>query len=241
MKCIAAAILICLPWAVQADNDISKVNRAVRVSAGQTVGEVSSVNGSVHIEDGVTAQDVDTVNGSISIGKNARVGEVETVNGSITLGDGTKAASVGSVNGAMKLGENVQVEGEATTVNGSMVLAKGSSVKGSLENVNGSMSLDAARVGGRLKTVNGDIKVGANSHVAGGMLVEKPGFGFFNRNNRNPKITIGPNAVVEGTLKFERDVDLFVSDTARIGKVEGATPMKFSGDEPGKAEMKVER
>jgi hypothetical protein len=38
--------------------------------------------------------------------------------------------------------------------------------------------------------------------------------------------------VVEGTLDFEREVELFVHDSARIGKVSGATAKKFSGATP---------
>ena len=43
---------------------------------------------------------------------------------------------------------------------------------------------------------------------------------------------IGPNAVVDGTLDFERDVDLYVSDSAKVGTIKGATANKFSGDRP---------
>jgi hypothetical protein len=43
---------------------------------------------------------------------------------------------------------------------------------------------------------------------------------------------IGPGAVVKGELRFEREVRLYVSDTATIGNVVGATPVKFSGDRP---------
>jgi len=43
---------------------------------------------------------------------------------------------------------------------------------------------------------------------------------------------IGPHAVVQGTLEFRRDVVLQVSDSAQIGPVKGATPVKFSGQQP---------
>src|SRR3546814_8253871 len=45
--------------------------------------------------------------------------------------------------------------------------------------------------------------------------------------NRKPRIVIGPNAVVEGDLVFEREVTLYVHSSARIGKVTGATPIAF--------------
>jgi hypothetical protein len=37
---------------------------------------------------------------------------------------------------------------------------------------------------------------------------------------------------VQGNLKFERPVDLYVSDKATIVPVEGAKPIAFSGDAP---------
>jgi hypothetical protein len=242
MKGLWIALLACLPLAVQADaGNISKVNGSVRVEAGETAGDVSTVNGSVTVEEGATAQDVETVNGSINVGRNATVEDVETVNGGIALEDGAKAGSVDTVNGTMRLGKDVQVRGAVSAVNGKATLDKGADVGGSLSNVNGTMTITAAHVGGGLKTVNGDINVGADSRIEGGILVEKPNLNLFNRSRRVPRIVIGPGAVVEGRLKFEHDVQLLVSDRAKIGTVDGAKAVTFSGDEPGRAELEVER
>ncbi len=244
MRTALAAVLVCLSWSAHADGDISKVNGAIRVEAGRTVGEVSSVNGSVRLEEGVTANDIDTVNGSIHIGARSSVGEIDTVNGSITVGEDVKARAIESVNGGVRIGASSEVAGDATCVNGAISLGRGSRVDGNVENVNGSITLEEARVRGRLKTTNGVITVGAKSVVNGGILVEKPSFSFFNRNSRKPKIVIGPEAVVEGTLDFEREVELYVSDTAQIGRVKGANPILFSGDDPShgtRTDDKVER
>ncbi len=106
-------------------------------------------------------------------------------------------------------------------------------VAGKTSTVNGSITLNAAHVGGGIQTTNGDITVGANSRVEGGILVDKPGGWFnWNTNNRLPHVVIGPHAVVQGPLEFRREVVLQVSDTAQIGPVKGATPVKFSGDMP---------
>ena len=42
----------------------------------------------------------------------------------------------------------------------------------------------------------------------------------------------GPGAVVDGVLEFEHEVKLYVSESATIGEVKGATPVRFSGDKP---------
>jgi hypothetical protein len=67
------------------------------------------------------------------------------------------------------------------------------------------------------------------SHVAGGIHVEKPG-GVIQLGSNLPRIEIGPGATVQGELKFDREVRLYVSDKATIGPVTGATAIPFSGD-----------
>jgi hypothetical protein len=56
--------------------------------------------------------------------------------------------------------------------------------------------------------------------------------GWFVSDSHKPRIVIGPGAVVQGELRFEREVQLYVSDKATVGAVSGATPIKFSGDKP---------
>ena len=241
MKTLCLALLACLPLAAVAGEGVSKVNGSVRVEAGQSAGGVSTVNGSVTIEEGATAEDVSTVNGSINIADNATVQSVESVNGGVSLGSGAKASAIETVNGTLRLAERAQVSGDVSAVNGSAKLAKGADIGGGLSNVNGKMSIEGAHVGGGLKTVNGDIEVGPDSRIEGGILVEKPNLNWFNRNRRVPRIVIGPGAVVEGRLRFEHEVQLLVSDRAKIGAVEGAKAITFSGDEPSRTQLEVER
>jgi hypothetical protein len=211
---ILAALALGLPLLATAyDNDIDKVNGTVHVEAGQQVGDVSTVNGSVHVAGG------------------AVVHKASTVNGAVELGDKAQASELGTVNGAVDMGGASRVSGEVHTVNGSIHLAQGADVAGKLGNVNGGIVLDNAHVAGGIETVGGDITVGANSHVEGGILVDKPG-GWFHNNSRTPVVVIGPHAVVQGTLEFRREVVLKVSDSAQIGPVKGATPVKFSGATP---------
>lgn len=211
----ALAIALTLPltaWA--ADNDIDKVNGTARVEAGEHAGNVS------------------TVNGSVRIGDNAVVQKASTVNGAVELGDHAQATAADTVNGAITLGQGARVSGAVSTTNGAIHLQKAADVGGKAGTVNGGINLDAAHVGGGISTVGGDITVGANSRVEGGILVDKPG-GWFNfGNSRLPHVVIGPHAVVQGTLEFRREVVLQVSDSAQIGPVKGATPVKFSGDMP---------
>src|SRR5690606_41324363 len=81
-----------------------------------------------------------------------------------------------------------------------------------------------------IETVTAVVPVGAGSHVVGGIRIDKPSANWFpvQVSKRKPKIVVGPGAVVEGELKFEREVTLYVHDTARIGRVTGATAVAYS-------------
>lgn len=178
------------------------------------------------------ARDIDKVNASI----HARAGEaydsLDTVNGDITIDGGVVVHSADTVNGAIRIGDQAEVD-QAETVNGEIEV--GQAVRlGSAETVNGEIHLSAVQVSGDLNAVNGDISVLDGSVVAGRILVEKPSGGWFNGNSnrRVPKIVIGAHSEVRGELRFEREVELFVHDSARIGAVVGAEPKRFSGNAP---------
>ena len=200
--------------ALGASENIDKVNGSIRIEGSRTVGDLSTVNGSIDVGEGTRAEDLETVNGSIQLKPHVVAGSVETVNGSVSVG------------------ADAQVVESAETVNGRITLDKRSQVGGRLETVNGDLVLDEARVDGQLRTVNGDITVGAASRVGGGILIEDTKGWKVGSNKRVPKVVIGPGAVVDGTLRFEREVKLYVSSSATIGKVEGATPIRFEGDQP---------
>ena len=77
-----------------------------------------------------------------------------------------------------------------------------------------------------MKTVNGDIEVGEGSRVDGDIVVEKERGLSMWRSKRTPKVVIGPNAVVTGEMRFEKEVELHVSKQAKVGKIVGATPIR---------------
>jgi len=210
---IALALLLAAGTAA-AQQDISKVNGSVLAQAGQQYGDVSTVNGSVTVETGASVEDA------------------ETVNGSIRTGDDINADSLSTVNGSIRVGERATLRGGVETVNGSIFVDRASTVGGGVSTVNGAIGLVGVQVGGGIETVSGDVTVGVGSRVAGGLKVNKPNSNWFPvrvGGNRKPRIIIGPQAVVDGELVFEREVTLYVHETARIGKVTGATAIPFSG------------
>jgi len=216
MRRILLALALFLPLAAMAsDNDTDKVNGDVHVSAGQHAGKASSVNGDVEVGNHAVVEKASTVNGAVKLGHQAQAGEIDTVNGGIDLATGAR------------------VQGKVEAVNGDIRLEQGAEVDGHLSNVNGTITLDDAHAASGIETVAGDITVGANSRVEGGILVDKPNNGWFHwGSTHKPVIVIGPHAVVQGTLEFRRDVVLKVSDSAQIGPVKGATVEKFNGATP---------
>jgi DUF4097 and DUF4098 domain-containing protein YvlB len=192
---------------------------------------IDKVNGSIHVEGDQQGGDLSTVNGGIRVDAGGSAQKVSTVNGSIELGDRVSVDAVETVNGGIELGQSARVARSVEAVNGHIALAHGADVAGKASNVNGRISLDAAHVGGGIETVSGDVEIGADSKVEGGVIVDKP-HGFSWGKDKNPRIVIGPRAVVAGTLEFRRDVDLYVSESAHVGTITGATAAKFAGDHP---------
>ncbi|HET7656596.1 MAG TPA: hypothetical protein VFK18_06410 [Luteimonas sp.] len=212
---LAAALALSGPAFAQ--QDIDKVNGSITAEAGQAYGDLETVNGSIRLEDGAQAEDASTVNGSIK------------------GGDAVQARSLETVNGSIRLGERARIADDLETVNGSIFIGRGSTVGGDLTTVSGSIGLVDTDLGGSIETVRGDITVGVGSHVKGGIHIEKPtnkGWNFNFGKQRPPRVVIGPDAVVEGPLVFEREVKLYVHDSARIGKVTGATAIAFSTPTP---------
>ena len=192
--------------------------------------DISKVNGSIQTQAGTTYGDLETVNGSIQLASGVQANSVETVNGSVRTEDNVRAHSIETVNGAIRGGRNLVLTHGLDTVNGGIYVDRGSRIGGNIETVNGSIGLVAAELGGDIETVNGDITVGIDSVVKGGIKVNRPSFGISLTAPRKPRIVIGPNAVVEGPLVFEREVVLLVHDSAKIGPVTGATPQRFDSE-----------
>src|SRR5258706_3626717 len=157
--------------------------------------------------------------------------ESTKINGSIHVPAGKPPGAVATVNGSIHIDDQAAVT-SATTVNGSVHLGDHAAAT-SLSSVNGSIALgDGAHVSGSASSVNGSMNIAGASHVEGGILVEKPSSELLQLVRDVPRIVIGPGATVQGDLRFERTVQLFVSDKATIGPVTGATAIPFTGDTP---------
>jgi hypothetical protein len=194
---------------------------------------ISKVNSSIELRDGEQADQLETVNGSIRVGDNAAFSSAETVNGSIRVGDGSKADWLETVNGRISLGSRTTVARSITTVNGRLELASDAVVRGDIRNVNSKISVGPrAIVGGRIVTHTGSITLEDNARV-GGILVKYDSrwwslFGdLFDGGRDRQVVTIGPGVEVAGDMVFEREVELRVHSTAKIGNVKGATVKKY--------------
>ena len=191
----------------------------------------TKVNGSVHVAAGKAAEEAHTVNGIIHVDDNAAVTSAGTVNGSVRLGAHATATSAKTVNGAITLGEGAHVSGSA---------------------VLGQWRPDSGKRRGGFRLPDqcqrqDQFERRACSRRHQDRERRHPNLGRLSRRRRNsgreaelhshstsedPVIVIGPGAVVQGDLRFERKVRLYVSDKATIGTVTGATPIPFSGDNP---------
>jgi len=216
----------------------ASVNKSIKIGAGGESDGATTVNGSISVgEGGVVSGTLQTVNGKIRVGDNSTIEDAQTVNGSLSIADGVSADDLTTVNGSVRVGEDATVDGEIEAVNGSILVEKGSKVADNVGNVNGSIDLRGSEVGGDVSTVNGDIDLSDAAIVIGDLIVEESNsWGFGNKKSRMPKIVIGPGSEVRGTIALEREVELFISETAKVGGVEGEMSMsdavRFSGERP---------
>lgn len=192
--------------------------------------EVSKVNGSITAEAAQQYGKLDTVNGSIKVAAGATTGRIETVNGSIRVDARARTGRISTVNGGIRLAADVIAAGGLETVNGSIFSDRRNEIQGNVETVNGAIGLVETRVAGDIETVNGDVTVGIGSVVTGGLQIKKPSFSLSLTPGRKPRVIIGPNAVVEGALDFEREVVLYVHSSARTGAISGAEAIPFDTD-----------
>jgi hypothetical protein len=160
----------------------------------------------------------------------------------ISLGEHGRAESLESRCGPITLGRDSRVRGDVETDRGEIVLEPGSEVTGDISSESGAIRIDAAHVGGRITTTSGDIQIGPDSRIEGGILVDKRGviglslfdlrLGVPVGRSTPPRVVIGPRATVAGVLRFKRKVELLVSESAMIGRVEGAKPVMFATQLP---------
>lgn len=213
------------------------LNKSIKVAAGTETAGQSSVNGSISVGEGAVIDgSLETVNGSIRVDENVSLHDAETVNGSIRIGSGSSTDDVSSVNGSIRLGENVKVGGEIEAVNGKITLDTGTRVTNGVSNVNGEITLVGAEVGGDLATVNGDVTLDEGSTLRGDLVMEKPGGWGWGKEKRKPQVIIGRDSRVLGQVVLEREVELYLHDTAEVGGVTGVMSLddaiRFSGDRP---------
>jgi cytoskeletal protein CcmA (bactofilin family) len=152
------------------------------------------------------------------------------VNGGIHIEPRGSATSIDAINGGIQV-QGGQVKGAIHTVNGGLDIRNGAEVSGDVANVNGGIHVVDSHVLGSIHTANGDVNLGPNAHIDGDVIIEQDNSSHFG-DYCPPEVVVGPGSSVKGKLHFERKVRLYVSDRATIGPVDGAQPVKFSGDRP---------
>lgn len=211
------------------------VNKSINIEAGSESGARSTVSGSITVGRGATVSGpLETVNGSIRIEEDASIRDAETVNGSLRVAAGASSGDLSTVNGGIRLGERVRVDGSVGAVNGSIDIGAGATVRDDVGNVNGKIGILGAEVGGDLETVNGDVTLEGEAVIRGDLVVEKSRGATWV--SKPPRVVIGPGCRVQGEIRLEREVELYISDTAEVGGVTGVMGLedavRFSGDRP---------
>lgn len=203
------------------------INDTIRVTAGETrEGGARSVNGNIVVGAGAVLEgDINSVNGMVDIDDQAKAGNIKTVNGSIRLGSGAEIRDVDSVNGGLRARASSRI-GRIRLVNGSVDTEAGTLIDGDINLVNGTAELRGTRVSGDIVTYSGQITLSDASEAAQNIIVKKPK-GAFSQGDK-PRVIVGPDSRVAGKVIAEREIRLFVHESATIGGAEGADPEPYS-------------
>ncbi len=207
------------------NEDIYGAAGTVTESGGTTVNGNVVVGRNAVVEDG----QFKTINGNIDISEGAKVNDCTTVNGSVTVAKAATTGRLATVNGNLRLAESVRVLGDIKLVNGEAWLQEGSIVEGDLNTIHGKIQMAGATVTGNVTNYSGGIRIMDGSVIEGSLRVRKPR-GY--ESDKTPTIIIGRDSEIHGSAVFERPVRLFIHQSARIGNIQGAEPVSFSGDEP---------
>ncbi len=227
----AAALLVAL--CVLSSACQMRVNDDIIIPAdSQRSSGASTVNGDVLVGENAVVDGgrLRSVNGSVRIDGGAKVGTISTVNGAVVVGADAATGGIETVNGPAKCGERARVRGDIQLVNGPVTLNRGVVVEGDVGTVNGHIHLTGATVEGDVGNYNGGMRITDGSRVKGKLVVRESTPA---EQGDPPRIVIGPQSSIDGKLEFERSVELYVHESARIGRVTGAEPVRYSDVVPG--------
>ncbi|HEU0096666.1 MAG TPA: hypothetical protein VFQ52_09435 [Rhizomicrobium sp.] len=214
-----------------AQQGINNISGDIQTQPGQTYGGLNSISGNIHVASHAEVRSAHTVSGNVTVDTGARAGDIATTSGHLKVADNARTGDLKSVSGNLALGRSVQVEGGLASVSGNIFADRGSKIDGGVVTVSGSIGLVQTEVNGDIVFVSGDVTVGVNSHVSGRITLKKP---TYSKPSRPPRVVIGPNAVVDGSLEFGLPVKLYVHSTAKIGAVTGASAIPFTTLTPPK-------
>ena len=185
-------------------------------------GNIDKVLGSASVASNEHYSDISLVNGSLKMASNSSAKSISLVNGSISLDNNVNIHTASTVNGSISAAGNLVVEQDLTTVNGKIHPGNKAVIGGHVETVNGDISLENSEVGKDITTVNGDITLDGSTVVKGNIVYKPRGKrkGFFSwGNNEKPVLRIAVNAVVEGNIVLQQDVELLLENASLQDKI----------------------
>jgi predicted acyltransferase (DUF342 family) len=228
--------------------DISTVNGSIGLKPRAEARRLSSVNGDIATGEGSRIASAESKNGSIRLGPSTRVGGfVRTLNGSIRLAENVEVDGDLSVqNGEIRIARGARIRGSVSAETGELV-AEGAEIGGFVSVGSGSLKLRGGRVAGDVRVhtaevelgdgavVEGDLKLGKASGMSGGTQVSVPGMSIAvgGLGMAASRVVIGPRSEVRGRiLGADLTTEIWVHETARVGRSEGASLKRYSGSVP---------
>jgi hypothetical protein len=163
----------------------------------------------------------------VAAGENA-----DTGSRSVRVPAGTAVGVIDTGSGSIELGAGSSVRGKIDSGSGSVDF-NGVTVEGPIDTGSGDISLVDCQLRDDLRTTRGEVKLEGSTRVDGDLIIRKSKcWGICWGDDQPTRVIIGAGASVAGEIRSERETELWVHETARIGKVSGAEVKRFSGERP---------
>ena len=227
-------------------NDIFGAKHSVILSPRAMANDISTLGGDIRLANHVQAGDVSSISGNISTAENVTVDEVSSINGNIRIGTGNRIkGDINNATGQTYIDRRTQIQGNLGTAIGAVGIVD-STIHGNITAYDSDLTVDAnSRVQGNIfycaSNPKGFIsslfnRLSTNDKQQRTESAQKAVCAHSTINRKHdaflPTVIIGKQAIVDGDLTFQRRVRLYVHETAKIGKVNGAEVIRFNSDKP---------
>ena len=154
---------------------------------------------------------------SVSVGPGEQRGATRVIDGDLEVERGASVGSVRVIDGQVRLAENSAVERHTLITDGDLIMREGSKIRGGLIAHHADLQLTGASIDGEVELFCTGGRIDG-SHIAAPVTVRKRAL-WHVRCDQPRRLVIGPGSEIDRLVLETRNIDVEISDGAKIGEV----------------------